>query len=418
MRRRAPAGPSIALAWPGKERAIAAAAAPARGRLVTAPGLGVRPRTAPHAVVEGDALEALKLLLPDHRGAARAIYVDPPFNSGKELAYGDGARDPARRAAWLDGMWPRLVLARELLAEDGVLFLSIDDHEVHTVRLLLDEIFGPGAFLGQLVWRSRRSADARARSGLSVDHEYVICYRRGAGARLRGGTRDLAKFANPDGDPRGPWRSADLTGLATRDRRPNLHYDLVDPTTGAAYPCPPRGWRFAPATMSRKIAEGRVLWPAAPGGRPRHKLFLAEAARRPATLSSVILDVATADGTRELDELLGPGLFSFPKPVELVGRLIDQVCGPEDLVVDFFAGSGTTGHAVLERNLRDGLRRRFLLVQAPEPVAAGSAAARAGFSTLADLCRERLRRAIARLEAAAPPEARDGLGFRAVRVEP
>ena len=138
----------------------------------------------------------------------------------------------------------------------------------------MDEVYGEENFVGVFAWKSRVSEDTRAKSGLSSDHEYVLIYRRSDLGRLAGNEKDGSTFSNPDDDKRGPWRSADLTGLATRERRPNLHYDLIDPEAGINYGCPPKGWRFEPATMETKIKEKRVLWPSSSSGRPRHKLFL------------------------------------------------------------------------------------------------------------------------------------------------
>lgn len=376
-----PAGPR--LEWPGKAAALALASAPARSGLVPA----LDP-VAPAALIVGDNLEALRLLLPAHRGAARLVYLDPPYNTGHDLPY----HDDRARAAWLDELLPRLALSIELLAEDGLLCVSIDDREVAPLRLLLDELLGPEATLGTLVWRSRRSVDTRARTGLSSDHEYVVIARRGGAARLGGVPVETGKFRNPDGDPRGPWRSADLTGLAGPERRPNLHYTLEDPATGRAYAAPPRGWRYDRDTMARKIAEGRVLWPAAPQGRPRHKLFLGELRSRNKNLSSWLDGPSTADGTRGLEALLGRVPFPYPKPVALLRLLVQQCTAPRrgDLIVDVYAGTGTLGEAVLRQNAEDGGDRRLIGIQRDEPTG------REDWPSVADITAARLERVAAR----------------------
>ena len=184
-----------------------------------------------------------------------------------------------------------------------------------------------------------------------------------------------------------------MTGLATRDKRPNLHYDLIDPDTGINYGCPPKGWRFEPSTMATKIKERRILWPSTPEGRPRQKLFLNEIESVFKNISSVITDVSTGDGTREVNSLIGNGIFSFPKPTRLIEILLEQATNKDSIVVDFFAGSASTAHAILKKNAEDSGNRRYILVQLPEPCAEGSESRREGYQTIADISKERIRRA-------------------------
>lgn len=342
-------------------------------------GIGL-PRLDGNLIIKGDNLHALKALLPTHAGKVDVIFIDPPYNTGnKEWAYNDDVRAPMiqewldsnpigiedglRHDKWCAMMWPRLRLLAELLSEEGVIFLCIDDNEVERLKALCSEIFGEDAFISQFVWRSRLSEDTRSKSGVSIDHEYVLCFGGQSNARLRGAEKDSTKFANPDRDERGPWRSADLTGLASRDRRPNLHYDLVNPSTGINYGCPSKGWRFDPKTMAHKITEGRVLWPTEQKGRPRHKLFEAEIKNKFKGLSSLLMQFNTAIGTKEVTEILGTSDFVYPKSTALVRYLLEQTTSEDGIVLDSFAGTGTTAHAVLAANLRDGNNRRFILVE-------------------------------------------------------
>ncbi len=375
---------------------------------------------AANVLIEGDNLEVLRLLRPAYQRAATLVYLDPPYNTGGEFIYPDNFRDSARayrrltgarddeeeprarsrvelggrvHSRWLSMMYPRLALARELLAPRGFLCVSISDHECAPLRMLLDELLGEESFVAQLVWRARQFPDARAKTRVSTDHEYILVYRAGAAASFRGVPRDESKFRNPDGDPRGPWMSRSMLGLATRERRPRLHYELVEPGTGRRYSPPPEsGWRYGQETMTRLIDEGRVLFPRKAGGRPREKKFRAELQHARASFPSIIDGVYTADGTRELRELLGFQAFDFPKPSELLRVLVEQTCGPEGLVVDLFAGSGTMGHAVARQNARDRGRRRYLCVQLPVPLEPGSEAARRGLRTITDITRARLAR--------------------------
>lgn len=346
-----------------------------------APGTG-------NLVIEGDNLLALTALMPYYAGQVKCIYIDPPYNTGNEgWIYNDNVNSPqmkqwlgkavdsedlCRHDKWLCMMAPRLRHHHKLLREDGVIFISIDDNEVHHLRMLCDEIFGAQNFVAQIVWKSRVSEDTRALNGVSTDHEYLVCYGKAHDARLRGSHKDLEKFSNPDNDARGPWRNADLTGLATAEERPNLHYSLFDPATKIEYSCPEKGWRFDPKTMALKVKEGRVLFPKNGTGRPRHKLFLREMKSLYKNISSVITGISTADGTRELKDVMGQtSTFAFPKPTNLIELLVEQVTNPGDIVLDSFAGSGTTGHAVLKMNARnpDEPPRRFVLVEMEQYIA-------------------------------------------------
>ena len=218
-------------------------------------------------------------------------------------------------------MYPRLKVAKNLLRNDGIAFVSVDDGELPNIRLLADEIFGEENFLACFVWKSRQNKDNRTVNGASIDHEYVVCY----GNKIRGDERDKRQYSNPDDDPRGDWASANMVGTATADRRPNLHYDLVNPMTGVSYPCPNMGWRYDQRTMNRLIAEDRVLWPSDSGGRPRRKAFLSELASEFTGFSTVIGgEIFTRDGTSDINSLFEARIFDFPKPVRLIRNLVEQ----------------------------------------------------------------------------------------------
>jgi adenine-specific DNA-methyltransferase len=375
------AGPErYSFSWAGKRDAIAMLQVPTRATLVPDRANSVNFDDAQHVFIEGENLEVLKVLYRSYFGRVKMIYIDPPYNTGNDFIYPDDFSDPLDNylritgqktgegdyttsqvdrsgrihSAWLSMMYPRLAICRQLLRDDGIFFASIDDHEAANFRGLLDGIFGEENFVAQFVWKSRQSEDTRAITGVSTDHEYVLCYRRSANAALRGTEKDLEKFSNPDDDARGEWRSADLTGLATKQQRPNLHYDLVNPATGIKYACPPKGWRYDRKTMAKKIAEGRILWPHDAAGRPRHKLFLSEMKNLFKNVSSVITEITTADGTRETNRLIGDDVFPFPKPSRLLGMLVEQTTEEDDLVLDFFAGSSPMGQAVMAVNSSNG----------------------------------------------------------------
>jgi hypothetical protein len=285
---------------------------------------------------------------------------------------GREVEDLCRHDKWLCMMYPRLSLLRRFLREDGAIIVSIDDNESSFLKIILDEIFGAGCFVAQLIWKSRQHLDSRAKTGISRDHEYVYVYSRMPGAvTFRGQERDASKYKNPDNDPRGLWMSRSILGLATAKQRPNLHYDLVDPCTGIKYPCAPStGWRYSRETMSQLIAEGCIIFPKKSTGRPREKVFIQNLQTAYAGFPSIIDGVFTDEGTLAIRDILGGQVFSFPKATSLVGSLIEQVAvKPDSIILDSFAGSGTTGHAVLQLNKQDGGHRRFILVEMEPQIA-------------------------------------------------
>jgi hypothetical protein len=234
---------------------------------------------------------------------------------------------------------------------------------------MMEEVLPPDRYVTTFIWKSRRNLDSRHKQKVSIDHEYVVVY-HGGEASLRGGDKQMSKYSNPDNDPRGPWMSDNLVGLATKDRRPNLHYSLVNPETGDVYPCPAKGWRYSRETMAQKIAEGRIMWPKNKGGRPRHKKFAEDLQSEFTGFSSLLECGNTNEGTEEVQCMLGGSPFIFPKPRSLVESLIEQVADDGDLVMDTFAGSGTTAHAVLSINKKDAKNRRFIMVEMESEIAA------------------------------------------------
>ena len=329
-------------------------------------------------VIHGDNLVALKSLLPEYEGRVKCIYIDPPYNTGNEgWVYNDNVNDPrikkwlgevvgkegedlSRHDKWPCMMYPRLRLLHRLLAQDGVIFVSIDDVEVTNLRLIMDEIFGKHRFIAQLIWKSRQNKDNRNITNVSIDHEYVLCY----GQQLRGCLRKTDQYKNPDNDHRGPWTSANMAGLATEEARPNLHYDLVDPNTGINYGRPIKGWRYDRNTMAKLIADNRILWPPTPQGRPRKKQFLSELSGEYTGYSSIIgEEFYTRNGTNEQLQIWGEVKFDFPKSVGLIQELLEQATDKDSIILDSFAGSGTTAHAVLNLNKKDGGKRKFVLIE-------------------------------------------------------
>ena len=421
------------LNWHGKRLARRLALTPSTGTLRPCPEDSVDWDTTQNIMIEGENLEVLKLLQKSYAGKVKLIYIDPPYNTGKDFVYPDDYRDNIRNylqltgqidgerrklssntetsgrfhTAWLNMMYPRLKLAKSLLRHDGVVFTSADDGELTTLRFVTDEIFGEENFIACFVWKSRQNKDNRTVTGASVDHEYLVCY----GNRIRGDERDKSQYSNPDSDPRGDWTSANMVGIATAERRPNLHYDLINPTTGTNYGCPAMGWRYDPTTRNTLISEDRILWPSDPGGRPRRKAFLSELGSEFTGFSTVIGEIGegvfTRDGTSDIDSLFGTRLFDFPKPLRLIRRLVEQAAGDRDIVLDFFAGSGTTGHSVMAQNVSRSGSQRYILVQLPEPLDAGNKEQQTAADfcdklgkprNIAELTKERLRRAARKIK--------------------
>lgn len=438
------------LDWPGKREALLTANAPISKTLRPSREESVEFDTTQNLFVEGDNLDALKLLQESYLGKVKLIYIDPPYNTGNDFIYDDdfaestgeflirsnqedddGNRLVSNTEAngrfhsdWLTFMWPRLKLSRNLLAPDGCIFISINDVELSNLRKACDEIFGAESFIATLVWKSRQNKDNRNVTRASIDHEYVVCY----GQRLNGDLRDVSQYTNPDGDPRGAWASGNMVGIATADRRPNLHYDLVDPATDHNYGCPDMGWRYEPATMKRLISEDRIIWPKSPDGRPRRKVFLDELDADHTGFSSVIgAGIYTRDGTADINTLMGERVFSFPKPVKLLSQLIDQGVEDGGVILDFFSGSGTTAHAVLQKNAQDGGARRFIAVQLPEPLSEKDQDQRTGAlyckklgkaQNIAEITKERIRRAGAQiLGGECHPDWDRDVGFRVLKVD-
>ena len=320
-------------------------------------------------LLEGDNLHSLRLLEKTHSGKVDMIYIDPPYNTGnKDFIYDDAcvsSDDGYFHSKWLSFMAERLQIAKSLLSDNGIILISIDETEYSNLKLLCDDIFGERNAMGSFIWKSRQVVDSRNKTHISNDHEYILVFAKNIeNASILGKEVSQEKYSNPDNDPRGPWMSNSILGLANAEQRPNLHYDLIDPKTGIVYPCnPSTGWRFSKETMAQKIAEGRILFPAKKSGRPREKKFYNEISSKFTGLSTVLPETVgyTLNGSREITQILGNRAFDFPKPVSLIQFLVAQCLNKNAVILDFFAGSGTTAHAVLKQNLEDGGNRRFIL---------------------------------------------------------
>ena len=407
--------------WVGKKAAIVEANKPIRKTLRPCVSESKDWDTTENLYIEGDNLEVLKLLQESYLGKVKMIYIDPPYNTGNDFIYADdfmrsqeeeneqmGMYDEDENrlfkntdtngrfhSDWCSMIYSRLMLARNLLTDDGVIFISIDDGEVATLRKICDEIFCSENFVAEFIWKSRQNKDNRNITGVSIDHEYILCYSKKKGIRvIKGSERKIDQYKNPDNDPRGLWTSANMVGLLPADQRPNCHYDLINPETGVNYGKPDMGWRYDRNTMNKLISENRIIWPDLPTGRPRRKAFLSEISETLPGYSSIVgSDVFTRNATSELSALFNHRYFDFPKPSVLIKEFIKQAADEDSTVLDFFSGSATTAHAVMQLNAEDGGHRKFIMVQLPEPCDEASEAYKAGYKNICEIGKERIRRA-------------------------
>lgn len=422
--------------WVGKKASIVEANKPIRKTLRPCRSESKNWDTTENLYIEGDNLEVLKLLQEAYLGKVKMIYIDPPYNTGNDFIYADDFmrsqeeeneqmgmydEDDNRlfkntdtngrfHSDWCSMMYSRLMLARNLLADDGIIFVSIGEEEIENIYALCNEVYGKSRHLGTFIWKRRQMVDSRSKTGVSEDHEYLLCYAKSANKRIRGAKADMRKYSNPDNDPRGDWMSADMTGLATASQRPNLHYEFKNPKTGVIYACPPLGWRYDKKHMEELIRNDEVIWPTSPDGRPRRKKFVKDLQNEYTGLSTVLDTVYNTQATRELKNLFdGEDFFDFPKPTEYL-KLIVQQGAPEDgIILDFFSGSATTAHAVMQLNAEDGGHRKFIMVQLPEKCDEKSEAYKAGYKNICEIGKERIRRAGDQLKSAL---AKDGIALR------
>ena len=435
------------LDWPGKREALLAANAPIAKTLRPCPDESVDFDSTRNLFIEGDNLDALKLLQETYLNKVKMIYIDPPYNTGREFIYDDdfaedaddyllrsgqmsdaGTRLVANTEAngrfhsdWLSMIYPRLRLARSLLTDDGCIAISIDDHEVAGLRRLCDEVFGETNFIATVIWHKMDSPKNSARH-FSEDHDYIVIYAKDADRwrpNLLPRSDDMiARYTNPDNDARGPWLLGDL---AARNPYSAGVYPITTPS-GRVIDGPPPGsyWRVSQKRFKELEADGRIWWGESGDNRPGLKRFLSEV--RDGVIPQTYWhwkDVgSTRNAKRELSQLLemssGDIVFDTPKPTRLIKRLLQICTNPtgNDIVLDFFAGSGTTGHAVYDMNASDSGNRRFILVQLQEAIDEGR------YKSISELCQDRLARSTKGMTDGAPLSASSmDFGFRVLKVD-
>jgi adenine-specific DNA-methyltransferase len=417
----------FSLAWPGKADCFKTIQTPSTGTLVPAPDESVEFNTTENLIIEGDNLNVLKLLQKAYLGKVKMIYIDPPYNTGNDFIYPDNYTESLQtyleytgqvdvegkkfgtntdtdgrfHSRWLNMMYPRLYLARNLLRDDGVIFISIDDGESANLRKLCDEIFGEENFKADIAWQKRYT-----RSNNTVDFttmvEHIFVYAKGEmfNVSLLERTEEAdARYSNPDNDPRGDWKGASFLNPATPQQRPNLVYPIKNPNTGQITNPTTNAWRRSREEFERLQQEGRLYW-GIDGKQPvpSIKMYLSEArGLTPINFWAHEYAGNTDEGSRDLASLIPEKVFDNPKPVKLIKRAIEHGCDEDSIVLDFFAGSGVTAQAVLEKNKEDGKSRRFIMVQLPETCDELSVAFKAGYKTISEITKERTRRVIKKL---------------------
>ena len=406
--------------WVGKKAAIVEANRPIRKTLRPCPEESVNWDTTENLYIEGDNLEVLKLLQESYLGKVKMIYIDPPYNTGNDFIYrdnfavsqqewsaesGEWSEDGERlfrntdsngrfHSDWCSMIYSRLLLARNLLTDDGVIFISIDDCEYDNLKKICDELFGTRNYVGTILWKKKTNGNNMG--FLPPVHDYILCFARNISAVSDMGypvTDDfIAKsFSNPDDDPRGPWT---VTDLSANHKGP--YFPITNPKNGAVhYPPDGRYWVFNEEEVKRRINDGRIIFGRSGEGKPVQKVFAANRKFGKIRAESWWSDKGmNADATAELAELFGKSkLFTHPKPSKLLYNIIKISTEKDDLILDFFAGSSTTADAIFQLNAEDGGKRKSILIQLPELCEAGSVAYEEGYETITELGKERIRRA-------------------------
>ena len=441
--------------WPDKKKSVLLANAPISKTLRPCREESVDFDNTENLYIEGDNLEVLKLLQETYLGKIKMIYIDPPYNTGNDFVYEDDFAQSTEEylansgqfdedgnrmvqntesngrfhTDWLNMIYPRLRLAKDLLTDDGVIFISIDDNEAENLIKCCGEIFGESNFVAQIPWR-KRTAKSDVPFGVSQDFEHLICYAKSSSfvASIEGKERKY--YETPDFEGR-PWRVHDLTKQTTASERPNSYFTIVNPKTGEEYPANPnRTWAITEDTFKSYYAEDRIVFP---GDyvflniqKPVLRYWKEDDMKKSGdkfgrvAVSTKLPDNIgmSQDGTKEITGLLGVKAFSFPKPSSLLKYLISVSVTENDYVLDFFSGSATTAHAVMQLNAEDGGHRKFIMVQLPEETDEKSEAYKAGYMNICEIGKERIRRAGAKIKEDSPLTTQGlDVGFRVLKCD-
>ena len=441
--------------WVGKQAARAEVLKPIKKTLRPVKEDSVDWDNTQNLYIEGDNLEVLKLLQKSYLGKVKMIYIDPPYNTGNDFVYHDDFAMSADEYAeasgsvdelgnkyiknmesngrfhsdWCSMIYSRLMVARTLLSEDGVIFISIDDNEVENLRKICDEVLGENNFVAVFPWR-KRTAKSDVPFGISQDYEWIVVYGKSDRFRASIEGKERKYFVTED-YPNKPWRVHDLTKQTTASERPNSFFTIVNPKNGDSYPANPnRTWCITEETFEGYLNEGRIVFPGDYDFLKISKPVLrywkqddedkaGENFGRVAVSTKLDETIGMSqDGTKELTSLFNGKIFSFPKPSELIKFLVKIINKKDALILDFFSGSGTTAHAVMQLNAEDGGNRKFIMVQIPEETPEDSEARKAGYNTIPEIARERIRRAGKKIKEESPLTTADlDTGFRVFRLD-
>lgn len=434
--------------WKGKSECLRLAQRRSTATLRPYPEESVDFNATKNLYIEGDNLEVLKLLQKSYFRKVKMIYIDPPYNTGNNFVYEDDFSDPMRRymevtqqttksnpetmgryhTNWLNMMYPRLRLAANLLRDDGVIFISIDDNEAFNLKKVCDEVFGEENFVAQIPWR-KRTAKSDVPFGVSQDYEWIFCYAKTADfvASVEGKER---KYFETDDFPNRPWRFHDLTTQRTIQERPNSNYTMINPKTKEEYPVNPlRCWAVTIDTFQQYYNEDKIIFPgdydflniSKPVFRYWKEDDMKKAGEnfgRIAVSTKLNDDIGMSqNGTKEITEIFNNKIFAYPKPSALIKFLISTSTNDNDIVLDFFSGSATTAHAVMQMNAEDGGKRHFIMVQLPEVCDEKSEAFRAGYSNICEIGKERIRRVGKKLCADNNGKSNLDVGFKVFKLD-
>lgn len=413
--------------WPDKKKSILAANAPISDTLRPVREESVDFDTTQNLYIEGDNLAVLKLLQETYLGKIKMIYIDPPYNTGNDFVYNDDFAENAEEylahsgqfdeegnrmvqntesngrfhTDWLNMIYPRLKLARDLLAEDGVIFISIDDNEIDNLKKICDEIFGTRNFVSTVIWKKKYGIQNDAQY-FSANHDYVLVYAKNIleyeQNLLPRTAEQNSRYKNPDNDPRGPWKAGDMSvGRYT----PKDCYEVITPSGRSVYPPSGNSWRLSKETYESYLADNRIWFGVDGNNVPSIKRFLSEV--KEGTTSSTIWEYDEVGHTdkakKDLKELFnGASYFDYPKPALLLKKMLVLATRKDSIILDFFSGSATTAHAVMQLNAEDGGNRRFIMVQLPEVTEEKSEAYKAGYHNICEIGKERIRRAGAKIK--------------------
>lgn len=441
--------------WVGKQAARAEVLEPIKKTLRPVKEDSVDWDNTQNLYIEGDNLKVLKLLQKSYLGKVKMIYIDPPYNTGNDFVYHDDFAMSADEYAeasgsvdelgnkyiknmdsngrfhsdWCSMIYSRLMVARTLLSEDGVIFISIDDNEVENLRKICDEVLGENNFVAVFPWR-KRTAKSDVPFGISQDYEWIVVYGKSDRFRASIEGKERKYFVTED-YPNKPWRVHDLTKQTTASERPNSFFTIVNPKNGDSYPANPnRTWCITEETFEGYLNEGRIVFPGDYDFLKISKPVLrywkqddedkaGENFGRVAVSTKLDETIGMSqDGTKELTSLFNGKIFSFPKPSELIKFLVKIINKKDALILDFFSGSGTTAHAVMQLNAEDGGNRQYIMVQLPEETPEDSEARKAGYNIIPEIAKERIRRAGKKIKEESPLTTADlDTGFRVFRLD-